>query len=319
MKRCIAPFALCLLAILCMLAVPSRYVKKVGAVCPTCPPPPPPPPTVGEFGGPLAGLSPSITGLFNGGYGNFVIKWDPIRGLGPVSTQPGCFTCHGAGVNVLTGTAGDISTVVGTRFGKFNPDNTFNYLDGTGTSPENEGGPVLHGTSNAAFGTLPGCNQMKITSHRRNRVRHESHDHDDSVPFVQDRTDGPDQWRWRHRLQRCVRYRQHAYFDNLHLHVAYLRTCTVGVRHRAELAARSCSRGCDRRQHGPIPAVVRFRSDRQHSGLSNSGERRGHEKVRRDRHREHGSGRERRDPTWAIWSEIGRGFTLPVHSKRGIQ
>jgi hypothetical protein len=164
MKRCIAPLALCLLATFCMLAVPSRYVKKVGAVCPTCPPPPPPPPTVGEFGGPLAGLSPSITNLFNGGYGNFVIKWDPIRGLGPVSTQPGCFTCHGAGVNVLTGTAGDISTVVGTRYGKFNPDNTFNYLDGNGTSPENEGGPVLHGTSNAAFGTLPGCNQMKITA-----------------------------------------------------------------------------------------------------------------------------------------------------------
>lgn len=164
MRRCIAPIALCLLAGLCMLAVPSRYVKKTEAVCSTCPPPPPPPPTVGQFGGPLAGLTTSITNLFNGGYGTFVIKWDPIRGLGPVSTQPGCFTCHGAGVNVLTGTAGDTSAITGTRYGKWNSDNTFNYLDGTGTFPENEGGPVLHGLSNAAFGTLPSCSQMKIAS-----------------------------------------------------------------------------------------------------------------------------------------------------------
>ncbi len=164
MKRSFAPFALFLLASLCILAVPSHYAKKVEAVCPTCPPPPPPPPTVGEFGGPLAGLSPSITSLFNGGYGNFVIKWDPIRGLGPVSTKTGCFTCHGAGTDVLTGTAGDTSTNTGTRFGKWNPDNTFNYLDGNGTSPENEGGPVLHGISNATFQTLPGCNQMVIAS-----------------------------------------------------------------------------------------------------------------------------------------------------------
>src|SRR5579871_630043 len=164
MNRCIAPLVLCVLATVCMLAVPSHYVKKVEAVCPTCPPPPPPPPTVGEFGGPLAGLSPSITNLFNGGYGNFVIKWDPIRGLGPVSTKTGCFTCHGTGTDVLTGTAGDTSTNTGTRFGKWNPDNTFNYLDGNGTSPENEGGPVLHGISNATFQTLPGCSQMKIAS-----------------------------------------------------------------------------------------------------------------------------------------------------------
>ncbi len=164
MNRCIAPLVLCVLATVCMLAVPSHYVKKVEAVCPTCPPPPPPPPTVGEFGGPLAGLTTSITNLFNGGYGTFVIKWDPIRGLGPVSTQTGCFTCHGAGVDVLTGTAGDISTITGTRFGKWNPDNTFNYLDGNGTSPENEGGPVMHGISNAAFGTLPNCSQMTIAS-----------------------------------------------------------------------------------------------------------------------------------------------------------
>jgi hypothetical protein len=163
MKRMIAPVALFALAALCVLAVPSRYATKAAAACPTCAPPPPPPPTAGQFGGPLAGLTPVLTNLFNTGYSTFVIKWDPIRGLGPVSTEPGCFTCHGNGVNVLTGTAGDTSNVTGTRYGKWNPDGTFNYLDGTGTSPENEGGPILHGLSNSAFGTLPGCNQMTIS------------------------------------------------------------------------------------------------------------------------------------------------------------
>src|SRR3954470_19760112 len=164
MKRCFVLIALCLLAGLCLVGGFSRYVRKAEGVCPTCPSAASPPPTAGHFGGPLAGLTTSVTNLFNGGYGNFVVKWDPIRGLGPVSTRTGCFTCHGTGTNVLTGTAGDTSTVTGTRFGKWNPDNTFNYLDGTGTFPENEGGPVLHGLSNAAFGTLPGCNQIKIAA-----------------------------------------------------------------------------------------------------------------------------------------------------------
>jgi hypothetical protein len=164
MNRFVAPIALCLLATLCIVAAPSHYAAKVGAVCATCPPPPPPPPAVGMFGGPLPGLSSTFTNLFNGGYGTFVIKWDPIRGLGPVSTRAGCFTCHGNGTNVLTGTAGDTSNVTGTRYGKFNNDGTFNYLDGTGTVPENEGGPILHGITNAAFGTLPNCSQMTITT-----------------------------------------------------------------------------------------------------------------------------------------------------------
>jgi hypothetical protein len=161
MKRYSALFALCVLATFCMLSVPSHYLKKAeakGAL------PPPPPPKVGEMGGPLAGLNTTITNLYTGGYNLFAIKWDPIRGLGPVSTKTGCFTCHGAGTDVLTGVAGDTSNVTGTRFGKWNKDNTFNYLDGTGTSPENEGGPVLHGVSNATFQTLPTCNQMTIAS-----------------------------------------------------------------------------------------------------------------------------------------------------------
>jgi Di-haem oxidoreductase, putative peroxidase len=150
------------LVVVGVLTIPSRMLHTAAAT--NTAPPPPPPPTVGQFGGPLAGLTTTQTGLFNGGYGLFAIKWDPIRGLGPVSTEPGCFTCHGAGINVLTGTAGDTSAITGTRYGKWNPDNTFNYLDGTGTFPENEGGPIVHGISNSMFGTLPGCNVINIVS-----------------------------------------------------------------------------------------------------------------------------------------------------------
>lgn len=162
--------AVSFLVVLGVLAI-TPLASKVDASCvfkngKTCPPPPPPPPTVGEFGGPLAGLNTTITDLFNGGYNTFVIKWDPVRGLGPVSTQTGCFDCHGTGTDVLTGTAGDTSSTTGTRYGKWNPDNTFNYLDGSGETKyaENEGGPILHGISNAAFGTLPGCNQMVVAA-----------------------------------------------------------------------------------------------------------------------------------------------------------
>jgi CxxC motif-containing protein (DUF1111 family) len=158
--RTVRLLAVLLLVGLGVIAVPSRFLHIAAAT--NTAPPPPPPPTVGEFGGPLAGLTATQTGFFNGGYGLFAIKWDPVRGLGPVSTEPGCFTCHGAGVNILTGTAGDTSAITGTRYGKWNSDNTFNYLDGNGTFPENEGGPILHGLSNAAFGTLPGCNIMSI-------------------------------------------------------------------------------------------------------------------------------------------------------------
>jgi CxxC motif-containing protein (DUF1111 family) len=48
--------------------------------------------------------------------------------------------------------------VRGTRYGKSNPDRTFNYLDGTGSFPKNEGGPVLHPQTVAQFvNRLPNC------------------------------------------------------------------------------------------------------------------------------------------------------------------
>jgi CxxC motif-containing protein (DUF1111 family) len=102
-------------------------------------------------------LNSTQLGLFNGGYGEFTIKWDPIRGLGPVFTKTGCFDCHGTGVDVLTGIAGEAGTIIGTRYGKWNPDTTFNYLDGNGTYPENEGGPTKHGETVAQFPSMPGC------------------------------------------------------------------------------------------------------------------------------------------------------------------
>ncbi|HEV2379240.1 MAG TPA: di-heme oxidoredictase family protein [Terriglobia bacterium] len=139
-----------------------------------CQPPPPPPPGVGQLGGPLAGLTTGQTSLFTTGYDTFNVKWDPIRGLGPVFTQAGCYNCHGGGNNVITqckfnppGVAcvdGGSSNILGTRYGKWNSDGTFNYLDGTGTFPENEGGPVLHGQSVAQFVTIAGCSNMTIAA-----------------------------------------------------------------------------------------------------------------------------------------------------------
>ena len=138
--------------------------------CPSgvnCQPPPPPPPAAGQLGGPYVGLTSGQTNLFTRGYDTFAIKWDPIRGLGPVFTQAGCFNCHGGGNNVITqcsfnppGVAcvyGGSSNLLGTRYGKFNSDGTFNFLDGTGTFPENEGGPIVHGQTVAQFDTLAGC------------------------------------------------------------------------------------------------------------------------------------------------------------------
>src|SRR4051812_9921119 len=78
------------------------------------PPPPPPQPAVGQLGGPIAGLTTGQSTLNVAGYGDFNIKWDPIRGLGPVFTKTGCQNCHGSvdQVGTLNGIAGDASPVV---------------------------------------------------------------------------------------------------------------------------------------------------------------------------------------------------------------
>ena len=114
----------------------------------------------GVLGGPLGGLSSDQTGIFNSGFTTFIIKWDPFKGLGPVYTQAGCFTCHGGGIDKPSGIPGNTSPNTGTRYGKFNPDETFNYLDGTGTFPENEGGPILHPQTVAS---LPRRSACKVT------------------------------------------------------------------------------------------------------------------------------------------------------------
>jgi CxxC motif-containing protein (DUF1111 family) len=139
-----------------------------------CQPPTPKPPSAGQLGGPYANLPTDQQSLFSTGYFTFAIKWDPIRGLGPVFTEAGCFNCHGGGNNVITQCTfnppgvpcvyGGSSNVLGTRYGKWNSDDTFNYLDGTGTFPENEGGPILHGQTVAQFDTIAGCSNMTIAA-----------------------------------------------------------------------------------------------------------------------------------------------------------
>jgi CxxC motif-containing protein (DUF1111 family) len=114
----------------------------------------------GVLGGPLANLSSTQSSIFNAGFLTFIIKWDPFRGLGPVYTQAGCFTCHGGGIAKPSGIPGNTSSNTGTRYGKFNPDGTFNYLDGTGTFPENDGGPTLHPQTVAS---LPRRSACKVT------------------------------------------------------------------------------------------------------------------------------------------------------------
>jgi CxxC motif-containing protein (DUF1111 family) len=104
-----------------------------------------------SLGGPLPSLTSDQSTLFNKGLSVFNTKWDPFRGLGPVYTEAACFTCHGGGVSSPAGIPGQSSAERGSRYGKWNPDGTFNYLDGTGTFPENEGGPVLHQQTVAQF------------------------------------------------------------------------------------------------------------------------------------------------------------------------
>ena len=149
----------------------SQAVTDGGCVSSPCPPPPP---KGGQLGGPLLGLTVAQATTFNNGYFEYNVKWDPSRGLGPVFTQTGCYNCHGGGGNSIADcinnppgvacVAGGSSNILGTRYGKFNTDGSFNYLDGNGTFPENEGGPIMHGQGNAQFDTISGCSQLDIAA-----------------------------------------------------------------------------------------------------------------------------------------------------------
>jgi CxxC motif-containing protein (DUF1111 family) len=158
-----------ILAIVILIASPSstRPQMRDGQ---SAPPPPPP----GQLGGPYTGLTSAQTTLFNNGYFDFSVFFATRQGLGPVFTGAGCFNCHGGGDRLITdckfnpaGVAcvtGGTSILLGTRYGKWNSDGTFNYLDGTGTFPENEGGPTMHNQSISEFGGTPGCNQMNVAA-----------------------------------------------------------------------------------------------------------------------------------------------------------
>lgn len=137
---------------ICLLALSAKFGPSVQAQSGT------------TLGGPLPGLTSTQNNLFSFGSVSFNLTWTPNLGLGVVWTQASCLNCHGKAssptgtVNVSGGTSG----LFGTRYGKFNPDGTFNYLDGTGTFPENEGGPTLHPFANSFLSGFvglapPGC------------------------------------------------------------------------------------------------------------------------------------------------------------------
>jgi len=140
------------LAIIGVLAFAAKFGPSVKAQSGT------------TLGGPLLGLNTTQSNLFSLGSLAFNQTWTPNLGLGVVWTEPSCLNCHGK-VSSSTGplnVSGGTSGIFGTRFGKFNSDGTFNYLDGTGTFPENEGGFTLHPFANSFLSGFiglapPGC------------------------------------------------------------------------------------------------------------------------------------------------------------------
>lgn len=107
-----------------------------------------------SLGGFLPGLNLNeqrmVTNAITGGIALFDLFWKASPdGFGPLYTKSGCSQCHSTPV---PGGAGSVQV---TRFGKLNPDGSFNTL-------ANEGGPVLHPNSIGAqpmdsFQNLPGC------------------------------------------------------------------------------------------------------------------------------------------------------------------
>ncbi len=79
------------------------------------------------LGSPLAGLSSGQTSLFNTGFLEFNVKWDPDHGLGVVYTNRDCANCH-----ALPAAGGTSPTMRTTFFGALNSDGSFNPLTSEG-------------------------------------------------------------------------------------------------------------------------------------------------------------------------------------------
>jgi len=91
------------------------------------------------LGQPLAGLTSGQMSLFNTGFLQFNVKWDPDHGLGPVYTNQDCANCHTSPV-----AGGTNTTMRTTFFGALNSDGSFNPLT-------NEGGFILQPHSESTF------------------------------------------------------------------------------------------------------------------------------------------------------------------------
>ena len=104
-----------------------------------------------QVGGPLTHLKPREIQLFENGQRQFHRVWGLKEGVGPVLTDGSCVRCHNMPVE------GGGSIRHWTFFGLLNPDGTFDPLDGTGLSGENEGGILLQPLSSQPF--LPDCSQ----------------------------------------------------------------------------------------------------------------------------------------------------------------
>jgi CxxC motif-containing protein (DUF1111 family) len=95
------------------------------------------------LGSPLSGLTTGQLSLFNVGFKQFNVHWDPDHGLGPIYTNQDCSNCH-----TSPASGGTNSTMRTTFFGALNGDGSFNPLT-------NEGGFILQPLTIAHF--VPGC------------------------------------------------------------------------------------------------------------------------------------------------------------------
>jgi len=95
------------------------------------------------LGSPLAGLTSGQLSLFNVGFLQFNVKWDPDHGLGPVYTNTDCANCH-----TQPAAGGTNATLRTTFFGALNSDGSFNPLT-------SEGGFVLQPHGEGTF--VKGC------------------------------------------------------------------------------------------------------------------------------------------------------------------